>query len=79
MLDLGFLEPIRKIIRKLPHARQNLFFSATTPGAIGYPGRRDPAQSGLRRVRVIPQATTVEKVTQRVIHVEADSQARHPA
>jgi ATP-dependent RNA helicase RhlE len=70
MLDLGFLEPIRKIIRKLPHARQNLFFSATMPGAIAtLAGEilRDPTE-----VRVIPQATTVEKVSQRVIHVEAD-------
>jgi ATP-dependent RNA helicase RhlE len=70
MLDLGFLEPIRKIVRKLPSQRQNLFFSATMPGAIAtLAGEilRDPAE-----VRVIPQATTVETVSQRVIHVEAD-------
>jgi ATP-dependent RNA helicase RhlE len=70
MLDLGFLEPIRKIVRKLPSQRQNLFFSATMPGAIAtLAGEilRDPAE-----VRVIPQATTVDTVSQRVIHVEAD-------
>ena len=70
MLDLGFLEPIRKIVRKLPTNRQNLFFSATMPGAIAtLAGEilRDPDE-----VRVVPQATTVEKVAQRVIHVEAD-------
>jgi ATP-dependent RNA helicase RhlE len=70
MLDLGFLEPIRKIVRKLPTARQNLFFSATMPGAIAtLAGEilRDPTE-----VRVVPQATTVETVAQRVIHVEAD-------
>jgi len=70
MLDLGFLEPIRKIVRKLPSQRQNLFFSATMPGVIAtLAGEilRDPAE-----VRVIPQATTVETVSQRVIHVEAD-------
>jgi ATP-dependent RNA helicase RhlE len=70
MLDLGFLEPIRKIVRKLPRERQNLFFSATMPGAIAtLAGEilKDPAE-----VRVTPQATTVERVTQRVIHVEAD-------
>jgi ATP-dependent RNA helicase RhlE len=70
MLDLGFLEPIRKIVRKLPTARQNLFFSATMPKAIAtLAGEilRNPAE-----VRVAPQATTVERVSQRVIHVEAE-------
>ncbi|HEV2364449.1 MAG TPA: DEAD/DEAH box helicase [Caulobacteraceae bacterium] len=70
MLDLGFLEPIRKIIRALPRERQNLFFSATMPPAIAALAAeilRDPAQ-----VRVTPQASTVERVAQRVIHVEAD-------
>jgi ATP-dependent RNA helicase RhlE len=70
MLDLGFLEPIRKIVRKLPTQRQNLFFSATMPAVIAtLAGEilKDPAE-----VRVVPAATTVEKVAQRVIHVEAD-------
>jgi ATP-dependent RNA helicase RhlE len=70
MLDLGFLEPIRKIVRKLPTQRQNLFFSATMPGVIATLASeilRAPVE-----VRVIPQATTVETVSQRVIHVEAD-------
>src|SRR3712207_3523178 len=31
MLDLGFVEPIRKVVRRLPPKRQNLFFSATMP------------------------------------------------
>ena len=68
MLDLGFLEPIRKLIRKLPRERQNLFFSATMPGAIAtLSGEilRDPLE-----VRVAPQATTVERVVQRVIHMQ---------
>jgi ATP-dependent RNA helicase RhlE len=69
MLDLGFLEPIRKIVRKLPQERQNLFFSATMPAAIAALAGdilRNPAE-----VRVTPQATTVERVSQRVIHIEA--------
>ncbi|HEX3919215.1 MAG TPA: DEAD/DEAH box helicase [Caulobacteraceae bacterium] len=70
MLDLGFLEPIRKIVRKLPHKRQNLFFSATMPAAIATLAGEilhDAAE-----VRVTPESTTVERVSQRVIHVEAD-------
>jgi len=70
MLDLGFIAPIRKIAAKLPARRQNLFFSATMPPAIAaLAGEllKDPAE-----VRVTPQATTVERVDQRVIHIEAD-------
>jgi len=69
MLDLGFLEPIRKVVRALPKARQNLFFSATMPKQIATLAGEilsDPAEA-----RVAPQATTVERVTQRVIHVDA--------
>ena len=69
MLDLGFLQPIRRIVSHLPKERQNLFFSATMPGEIGkLAGEllRDPL-----KVSVAPQATTVEKVRQNVIFVEA--------
>ena len=69
MLDLGFLQPIRKIVAHLPKERQNLFFSATMPGEIGkLAGEllRNPV-----KVSVAPQATTVEKVRQNVIFVEA--------
>ena len=68
MLDLGFLKPIRQIVSHLPKARQNLFFSATMPTEIGKLAGdllKDPV-----KVSVAPQATTVEKVNQRVIFVE---------
>jgi ATP-dependent RNA helicase RhlE len=68
MLDLGFLPPIRRIVAHLTKNRQNLFFSATMPPEIGKLAEdllRDPA-----RVAVAPSATTVERVAQRVLHVE---------
>ena len=34
MLDMGFILPIRRIVKYLPKDRQNLFFSATMPGEI---------------------------------------------
>jgi ATP-dependent RNA helicase RhlE len=64
MLDLGFLEPIKKIVRKMPSDRQNLFFSATMPppiAALANEILRNPQE-----VRVTPQATTVEKIEQKV-------------
>ena len=70
MLDLGFLPPIRRIVATLPKVRQNLFFSATMPSEIGkLAGEllKNPAQ-----VSVTPAATTVEKVDQRIIFIEAD-------
>jgi superfamily II DNA/RNA helicase len=68
MLDMGFINDIRKIVGKLPKDRQTLFFSATMPQAITSLANdmlRDPA-----RVSVTPQATTAERVTQRLIHLD---------
>jgi ATP-dependent RNA helicase RhlE len=69
MLDLGFVVPIRKIASQLTKNRQNLFFSATMPTEIGkLAGEllKDPVQ-----VSVAPQATTVERIDQRVLFIEA--------
>jgi ATP-dependent RNA helicase RhlE len=71
MLDLGFLPPIRRIVSHMSAKRQNLFFSATMPQEIGRLAAellRDPV-----RVAVSPVASTVDGVTQRVIHVESDN------
>jgi superfamily II DNA/RNA helicase len=68
MLDMGFIHDIRKIVAKLPARRQTLFFSATMPSAIAeLAGQmlRDPA-----KVAVTPVASTVERVEQRIIHVD---------
>ncbi|MFM9846529.1 MAG: DEAD/DEAH box helicase [Hyphomicrobiaceae bacterium] len=68
MLDLGFIQPIRRIVSMLSHKRQNLFFSATMPREIGK--LADELLTDPVRVSVAPSATTVERVSQRVIHVE---------
>jgi ATP-dependent RNA helicase RhlE len=68
MLDLGFIRPIRRIVRDLPRKRQNLFFSATMPSDI----RRlagelltDPVE-----VAVTPAAKPADRVDHRVILVD---------
>ncbi|MGI9478607.1 MAG: DEAD/DEAH box helicase, partial [Hyphomicrobiaceae bacterium] len=74
MLDLGFLKPIRQIIGRLPKARQTLLFSATMPEQIARLAKdflRNP-----ERVSVAPVASTAERVSQRVVHINA-SQKRH--
>lgn len=71
MLDLGFIHAIRKITGYLPKTRQSMFFSATMPKAIAALARElltDPM-----RIEVTPAASTVEGVSQQVIHLAAAS------
>ncbi|MDE2603406.1 MAG: DEAD/DEAH box helicase [Bradyrhizobium sp.] len=68
MLDMGFINDIRKIVSKLPVRRQTLFFSATMPTDIAELAEamlRDPA-----RVAVTPVSSTVERISQRIVQVD---------
>ena len=68
MLDMGFINDIRKIVAKTPTERQTLLFSATMPKDIAELAEqmlRDPA-----KVAVTPVASTAERVTQRIIEVD---------
>ena len=67
MLDMGFIHDIKKVIAKLPTARQTLFFSATMPAEI-----QQLAHSLLNnpvKVTVAPVSSTVEVINQSVYHV----------
>ena len=62
MLDMGFIHDIRKIISKLPHNRQSLFFSATMPNNIV-----DLSKKILQnpiKVEVNPVSSTAETINQ---------------
>ncbi len=64
MMDMGFIAPLKRIVKMLPKQRQNLFFSATMPREIADLGSQflhDPVQ-----VSVAPQSTTAERVRQYV-------------
>ena len=68
MLDMGFINDIKKIITKLPPKRQTLFFSATMPKTI-----TDLADSILTnpvRVEITPQSTAVDRITQKINFVD---------
>jgi ATP-dependent RNA helicase RhlE len=69
MLDMGFIVPIRKIVKYVPRRRQNLFFSATMPAEIEKLSAEILNPDPLK-VSVTPQATTVERINQRVLFVE---------
>jgi superfamily II DNA/RNA helicase len=68
MLDMGFIHDVRKIVAKVPLKRQTLLFSATMPREISELAAqmlREPAT-----VAVTPQATTVERIDQRIVHLD---------
>jgi len=74
MLDMGFIQDIRRILKLLPAKRQNLMFSATyTPDIRALAARIlvSPAQ-----VEVTPPNSTVERVVQRAFRVAKDDK-RH--
>jgi superfamily II DNA/RNA helicase len=73
MLDMGFINDIRKIVAKLPLKRQTLFFSATMPKDIADLAEqmlRDPA-----RVAVTPVSSTADRITQRIVQVDHAAKA----
>jgi len=65
MLDMGFINDIRKVLAMLPKKRQTLFFSATMPGEITK--LADAMLTNPERVAVTPQASTVDRIEQRII------------
>ena len=70
MLDMGFINDVRKIVGMLPRKRQSLFFSATMSAEVS-----NLAKTMLTnpvRVEVAPQATTVERVVQKVLFVDGN-------
>jgi ATP-dependent RNA helicase RhlE len=70
MLDMGFIDDIRRIIALLPAERQNLLFSATLAPEVKALARtilRDPAS-----VDVAPKVSAAESVDQVVYLVDAD-------
>lgn len=67
MLDMGFINDVKKIIAKLPTKRQSLFFSATMPPEIVKLANTilvDPI-----KVEITPESPTVEAITQSVYYV----------
>lgn len=66
MLDMGFINDIKKVIKQLPAKRQTLFFSATMPGEIQKLAGtllKDPV-----KVEVTPPTSTVDKIKQSLYH-----------
>jgi ATP-dependent RNA helicase RhlE len=68
MLDMGFINDVKKIITKLPGKKQTLFFSATMPPEIEQLAGSllvDPI-----KVEVTPVSSTVDRISQSVYFVD---------
>lgn len=67
MLDMGFIQPLKRIVRVLPEERQTLLFSATMPKEI-----RDLAAEFLYdpvNIAVNPVSSVAAAITEEVYHV----------
>lgn len=68
MLDMGFMQEIKRIIPLLPKRRHNLFFSATMPDEIQKLAHNILVKP--QKIEVTPVSSTAEKVEQKVMYVE---------
>jgi ATP-dependent RNA helicase RhlE len=67
MLDMGFINDIRKLLLKLPTKRQSLFFSATMPPAIVELSKTILGE--YEAVTIKPEQATAERVEQGIYFV----------
>lgn len=73
MLDMGFLPDIKKVYAMTPDSRQSMLFSATLPDDILRLTKHflnDPV-----KVSVTPQASTVDRIDQRVLFVDRENKS----
>lgn len=68
MLDMGFVQDVRRVIAKLPSKRQTLFFSATMPFEIKQ--LADMLLVNPVKAEVTPVSSTVDTINQSVYFVE---------
>ena len=68
MLDMGFVNDVKKIIAKVPAKRQTLFFSATMPKEIQT--LADTILNKPEKVEVTPVSSTADTINQSVFFVD---------
>jgi ATP-dependent RNA helicase RhlE len=74
MLDMGFIRDVKVIVSKIIAPRQTLLFSATMPEAVMSLAKG--ILKNFERIEVTPQATTVERIEQRVMFVTREDKKR---
>ena len=74
MLDMGFINDIRSIIKLLPERRQNLLFAATMPQSISK--LADSVLDQPFRFQISPKKSVIQEIQQEVMFVK-QSDKRH--
>ncbi|MEF9922924.1 MAG: DEAD/DEAH box helicase [Anaerovoracaceae bacterium] len=68
MLDMGFLNDIKKVIARIPEKRQTLLFSATMPPDIAK--MADTILVNPKKVAITPVSSTVDAIKQKLYYVD---------
>lgn len=68
MLDMGFVQDVKRVIARLPRRKQSLFFSATMPDAIVK--LADTILVNPSRIDITPASATVDAIDQVVYFVD---------
>ncbi len=68
MLDMGFINEVRKIVGMLPKTRQSAMFSATMAVEIAKLGNQ--ILNKAERLQIAPQGSTADRISQNVIFVD---------
>jgi ATP-dependent RNA helicase RhlE len=71
MLDMGFVNDVKKVIAKLPFKRQTLFFSATMPPEITK--LANTILTKPEKVEVTPVSSTAETIKQAIYFVDKNN------
>lgn len=73
MLDMGFIDDIRKIVDRLPIKRQNLLFSATLSDDVRF--LADIVNDDALEISVSPQTTSAPEIEQWLITADKDKKS----
>jgi ATP-dependent RNA helicase RhlE len=71
MLDMGFINDVKKIIAKTPVKKQTLLFSATMPSTIAELSRT--LLNNPSKISITPESTTVDMIKQYVYFVDKEN------
>jgi len=74
MLDMGFINDIKKLLKLIPEKRQSLFFSATMPDNIVK--LSNTILKNPKKVEVTPVSSTAEKIQQYVYYTNRESKPK---
>jgi ATP-dependent RNA helicase RhlE len=74
MLDMGFVNDVKKVIAKLPHKRHSLFFSATMPPIIQ--SLADSILHQPSKIEVTPVSSTADTIVQSLFYVSKTDKKR---